>query len=62
MAFGSKHLGTGKSEVRTPSPRRDGVGAALRHAVRACEDLPDEFERRLTRIDAVSDQRRTRRG
>jgi hypothetical protein len=61
MAFGSKHLGTGK-DVRTPSPRRDGVGAALRNALRTCEDLPDEFESRLSSIDAATGQRSTKPG
>ncbi len=61
MAFGSKHFGAGKTEVRNPSPRRDGLGAALRNALDVCEDLPNEFESRLTRIDAATRQRPTKR-
>jgi hypothetical protein len=60
MAFGSKHLGDGKTEVRRPS-RRDGLGAALRTALGTCDDLPDEFESRLTRLDDAARQRATRR-
>jgi hypothetical protein len=60
MGFGSKHLGDGKTEVRRPSPRRDGLGAALRNALGTCDELPDEFESRLTRIDDAT--RPARRG
>jgi hypothetical protein len=62
MGFGSKHLGDGKTEIRSPSPRRDGLGAALRNALGTSDDLPDEFESRLTRIDDATRQRPARRG
>jgi hypothetical protein len=62
MGFGSKQLGSGKIEVRRPSPRRDGLGAALRDALGSCEALPDDFESRLSRIDAATRQRPPRRG
>ena len=62
MGFGSKHLGEGKTEVRRPSPRREGLGAALRSALDLSDSMPDEFERRLTSIDDAARQRPTRRG
>jgi hypothetical protein len=62
MGFASKHLGTGKTEVREPSPRRDGLGAALRTALGGVGDtLPEEFTTRLAKIDAATGQPRPRR-
>jgi hypothetical protein len=51
-----------RAEIRKPSPRRDGLGAALRNALGACDALPDEFEHRLAEIDAATRQRPARRG
>jgi hypothetical protein len=62
MAFGSKYPWTGKTDVRGPSPRRDGLGAALRDALETCDDLPGEFESRLSRIDAATRNRTAKRG
>jgi len=62
MGSGSKYLGEGKTEVRRPSPRREGLGAALRSALGLSESVPDEFERRLTRIDDATRERPTGRG
>jgi hypothetical protein len=62
MWFVSKHRGTGKADVRSPMPRRDGLGAALRAAVGGVsESLPDEFTTRLARIDDATRQLRPRR-
>jgi hypothetical protein len=62
MALGSKQTALGRTEVRSPSPRRDGLGAALRDALDAGDKLPDEFESRLSRIDAATRERPARRG
>ena len=57
MARGSKN--PGKTEVKAPAPRRDGLGAALRNAVGLNESLPDEFETRLRKIDDATRQLKT---
>jgi hypothetical protein len=62
MGFGSKQLGEGQTEVRRPSPRRDGLGAALRSALGLSAAVPDEFEHRLTRIDDATRARPSKRG
>jgi hypothetical protein len=59
MRFDVRHHVTGNTDVASPKPRRDGLGAALRRIWgRPGEALPDDFESQLAELDAVTRQPR----
>jgi hypothetical protein len=58
MRFDPKNTGKTRDEVALPTPRRDGVGAALRAIWGSSKAIPDEFDARLTEIDEATGSRR----